>query len=87
MSVVGVHKAQGYSVDHHVPDLSIVAEHELPDFESVNARHEAMDYDAKIIVDALLESLPGGTVDRVLIELLKAKISHFVIPFGRDQRP
>ena len=35
---------------------------------------------AALLVDALLTSLPGGTVDELLVELLRRKASLFAVP-------
>lgn len=38
--------------------------------------------DASAIAHALRESLPGGTFDRLIVELLKMKVSHFRVPWS-----
>lgn len=43
---------------------------------------EQFDADAKAIVSALLSVLPCGTTDRVLIELLKARASNYIVRAG-----
>ncbi len=38
--------------------------------------------DATAIAGALSASLPGGTFDRLIVELLKMKVSHFRVPWS-----
>lgn len=73
------------------PDFSLVATEELPDTEKGNydedvyrpASIRQFDEQADIIVSAMIESLPGGTIDAVLIRLLQHRRSLFVVPYPR----
>lgn len=53
---------------------------ELPDRPDLMSAHTTYVAQAKLIVDLLITTLPGGTVDQLLIELLQRKASLFVIP-------
>jgi hypothetical protein len=73
-----VHYAKGW----HPWLLS--ADEEIPD----SFGPENMDTEARRIVEAMRDCLPGGVVDRVLAELLRRKASELVVPASLyDRRP
>jgi TctA family transporter len=78
-----VHKADSYT-SKLIPDLEIVATEIAPRIEGDDWR-EKMDTiyggDAKAIATALVASLPGATVDRLLIELLTMTVCLLRRPF------
>ena len=61
-----------------VESKSISISKEMPDFQSLKDTEHIFDSDAEAIVKALCESLPQGTVDRVLAKLMAKKASSFV---------
>lgn len=69
MSVRQVHvaKRQPSRSDELVPDLVITAVRSIQDGDSTSTFED----DATAIVDALWDTLPGGTVDQIVIELLQ----------------
>lgn len=86
-----VYKAQGIG-EHNIEPLEIRAEvaiPDLPDNEGTEAwRHASQrrfeDEGIKIAA-ALVEHLPGGTVDQVLRALLQHRASLFIVPFEQRQ--
>jgi hypothetical protein len=78
-----IYKAQRTLKDSPAPDLLIEAtremESDLYDYESLSELAALFQEQAEQIADALCASLPGGTLDRLLGELLKCKASHFII--------
>lgn len=83
--IINVHKAQRIGVDA-TDDLLIIGKDEIKtaDFkcsDALQADIQVFEDDAKLIAKALLETLPGGTVDALLRELLLIKASHFVVRF------
>lgn len=84
---VSVFKAQDTVRDQPVPSLEIVAYHAIPNSPSLEAASEIFQDDAKRVMAAMLASLPGGTLDQILVELLRAKASHFVVPHGAPPEP
>jgi len=40
------------------------------------------DRDAKLLCDTLIDSLPGGTFDRLLAYMLEEKVSHFRVSYS-----
>ena len=69
--------------DYIAPDLIIKAEIEvntddLPDLKAFGVFYKK---EGKIIVDAMLESLPGGLIDAILVELLDQRRSLFSVSF------
>jgi hypothetical protein len=65
----------------HVPSFAIVTEAEWSDSRDISLEDLAAKFEAeaKLIADALIESLPGGTLDRLVGRLLAYKASHFVV--------
>ena len=75
-----VHKAGAVGAAK-VPDLLIEAIHEFPDVITLAESRDLHVQDAEQIVDALLATLPGGTIDQVLLGLLEHQASLFRIPY------
>jgi hypothetical protein len=48
----------------------------------VDARFEA---DAQMLFDALRQTLPGGTFDRLLVLMLKDTASHFIVAHSKPK--
>lgn len=73
MGVLQVHvlKRQPTLRDETVPDLVITASRSIRDDEGV----PEFVADAARIVDALWDTLPGGTIDRMVIELIQRRAS------------
>ncbi|SER35458.1 hypothetical protein [Giesbergeria anulus] len=63
------------------PNLKIiVGESQMPDNLSIEAAKEIYAAQAKELADGLLKSLPGGTLDQLLAELLERKASLLRVP-------
>jgi len=85
---IDIYKAQRTISNVAIPDVTIqIGPHEIPERIRGASPQAAMEiardmfaFDAKAIVEALQQSLPGGTIDQILIELLKAKASGLVVP-------
>lgn len=69
-----------------VESVRISIEKMIPEHPSLDAARSTYAANAAVIADALVQSLPGGTVDQVLIELLKRKASLFKVPFTDDNK-
>lgn len=70
--------------DHVPPPLCIAATNVFPDdlcrtSDALPLVRQQFETDAKTIVDALQNSLPGGTLDQVLRLLLERKASSLVV--------
>jgi len=80
-TVVTVYRAQPMlRSDRPLPDLHIRATVEIPGSISTDESQRMMQQDAEDIVVALVSTLPGGTFDRVLAEMLRRKLSSLVVP-------
>ncbi len=83
-----LHKAQGVNV----PDLNLTATKPTPDFESTHPGwekelREKWNGQAKIVFDALLASLPGGTFDALMVQMLDHKRALLQVPmFGSPSK-
>jgi hypothetical protein len=69
-----------------VPDLEIIATEEIPEDYDGGAEdgwqrrsHAFFDGQGREIATRLLRSLPGGTVDALLVALLDHRRSHFIV--------
>jgi hypothetical protein len=75
-----VHRAQDLSLEAQTPILAISAHQAFPHHESPVSSLAMFDSEAREIVNALIATLPGGTLDAVLVRLLEHKRSQFVVP-------
>lgn len=77
--VVPVHKRDALHRDDRVPDAEIAICQRLPtDLESLVETYAA---DGRQIADLLWDSLPGGTVDVLIIELMQRRASLMRVGF------
>lgn len=72
--MIAVFKAQPVR-DEPVADLNLTATKPFPELDGLAEAQAAHETDATFIVSALLASLPGGTVDAVLRQLLTHRAS------------
>ena len=79
--VVTVGKAQRLAPSDEVPNLCIVATDEVENTPSLESAMAIYTEQAEKIVSALYTSLPGGTMDQILIKLLEKKASFFKVKF------
>jgi hypothetical protein len=96
---VRVHKAKRAVQDEPVPTLVIRVCEETPSSEGMygatgkawliyqRALEETYGVDARTIARALHEALPGGTLDRLVAELLIVKASMFRVSLFDPKRP
>ena len=84
MKVVMAYKAQRINRDEPTESLSIICEQELPKFVGApsGTQRLAHEHDAAVIAKALRDTLPGGTFDRLIGELLRMKASDLVVSYG-----
>ena len=62
------------------PDVKILITEELPRFSyqtPIETVGDQFDKQAQLLFNALTNSLPGGTLDRLLGKMLERKASHF----------
>ena len=81
VAVVTVGKAQRLAPSDEVPNLCIVATDEVESTPSLESAMAIYTEQAEKIVSALYTSLPGGTMDQILIKLLEKKASFFKVKF------
>jgi len=85
MKTVYIHKGQGVGAEP-MKNITIIIDTEIKKVDS-NVKDYLKKYDemfndeAQKLFDALCETLPGGTLDMLLIKLLEKKKSYFIIPF------
>lgn len=67
---------------HPVPKCTIKIDKEIITPEaSLESSRALYDEQANVLAEALFETLPGGTIDALLIEFLKRKRSLLMVPF------
>lgn len=86
MTLVSVFKAQAIG-EEHVEAASLYIHEELPELartadDWLELTTRLFEEDAQKVVDAL-HSLPGGTLDRVLVKLLTEKVSQHIVPWEK----
>ena len=81
-----VHRAQDTAADIKTPVLSITATEPFPSPDSFASGSIIFAAEARKICDALIATLPGGTIDALLVHLLEHKRSHFVVPHTPSSR-
>jgi hypothetical protein len=75
--------------ERHVPVVHIVIEEEMPHLrgsETLAQLDARFLEDARVIEKGLIESLPGGTYDRLLGLMLQRKASHFIVPWAEPTK-
>ena len=75
-----IYKAQPIG-DQAVPNLLIKAEKTCPEMNLLGQARALYDIQGKRIADALFASLPGCTLDSLLIEMLNRKRSLLKVKF------
>ena len=68
--------------DHHPQKfiLEIVEQIDTDVFSSIKEARTLFNLEGATVADALMKSLPGGTIDALLIELLRRKASLLAVP-------
>lgn len=80
LTATPIYKAHRTISSEPIPDLRLAALEQMPEaLDLAEARATYRDQ-ARVIVAALRRSLPGGTIDAVLVELLEMKISLLRVP-------
>lgn len=82
MKSIIVWKAQPPVKKEPVESVEIIISAEVPEMNSLQLQDEVFEKDAILLCDALQNALPGGTFDRLLVEMMKRKVTHFVVPIN-----
>lgn len=78
MKTIHIFKADQTLEDEKIENVQINISHGLPKLDNLNSLEEVGKFheeQAKKIADALFQSLPQGTFDRLAMELFSKKIS------------
>ena len=81
MRTIQVRAAEPTHADGVKPRATLVIEQAHPNAERLDA--VAMQADADLVVDVLLATLPGGTLDRVVAQLLRHRASQLTVTLPR----
>lgn len=71
------YKAQPVFKGREVTSVCLVFEEEFPDMPSLEGARERHAFDASRLEDILIRTLPGGTYDALLVEMMRRKVSLF----------
>lgn len=83
MKTVIICKAEPLANQEPIP-VTIIIDGDLPDFEALRKEYKSLDFrelsqyyqdQAELLINALYNSLPQGTFDRLGIEFMKKKVS------------
>lgn len=80
-----IHKAQRRLVSEEVESANILIDREVPSFDRLEDADAVYLKDAQELCAVLYATLPGGTFDRLLGEMLKIKASHFRVSFSKGE--
>lgn len=85
MKNVNVFKAQPIIKTELVESVTLHIHQELPEmtYSDLNEWRQVAKNEAQKIADVLCDSLPGGVVDALLVELLDRKRSLLTIPMSK----
>lgn len=72
--------------NRQVSNVRLRIEQSLPEQSSLAKADAVFRSQAITIADALMDSLPGGTLDRLIAILLERKASHFVVPYFAKEK-
>lgn len=78
MKTIHAYKAQPLGKTTDVEDVKIIINKEIPHFVgSLREAELVYEKEAEALADALFKSLPQGTMDRLLIEIMKKNVSSY----------
>jgi len=81
VKTVSVYRAQPVASDA-VPQATIVIDDEIPPVTGVEGAQRVFEEQGAALAAALWESLPGGTIDALLREMLLRRASLLRVSFG-----
>jgi len=84
MRTLQIKRAQGIG-DQAVPPITIVIDREIESPRTVADAGTSFAREGVTLAKALIETLPGGTVDALLGELLKKRASLLLVSFEDPQ--
>lgn len=84
MRTIQIRAAKPTHVDGMKPRATLVIDQAHPSAEPLDG--VAMQADAELVVDVLFATLPGGTLDRVVAELLRRKATDLTVTYPRPRR-
>lgn len=86
MDEIHIYKAQDAIQSNPVYSVSIVIDRPFPALTSIESCDSLFASDAQKLARDLINKLPGGTLDRLFLELCKYKAGHLVVA-GPAQKP
>lgn len=82
---VVLHKQEPTLRSDVIPDVVIEVRLQQPQVDDVQSATRVFEQDADALARALWDSLPGGTIDRLLMRLLEERVSLFRVGFLSTQ--
>jgi len=84
MKELEVFKAQGTG-EEEIEEIHIIFNKTIPDFESVGETDYIFKRDSLNLEHFLYVTLPGGTYEMLLIEMLSRKRNQLVVPLKKEK--
>lgn len=78
-NTISIFRAASIGEDHP-PVLTIKAHEQISEYHSLDSARALHNKQGTELAEALLQSLPGGTVDVLLVELMRRRASLFAVP-------
>ena len=86
MKKISINKAQAILSDTEVESVTISLTKPVPDCKDLQQQAEFFDCEAELLAKTLSDTLPAGTMDRLIVELLKSRLSLFLMSYGEIQK-
>jgi hypothetical protein len=80
MRTFNIYKAQGYTEKEPVENTTISIVQEVPEMRDLKEAGQIYEKEGAMLAEALRASLPGGTIDALLRELLISRASLLRVP-------
>jgi hypothetical protein len=80
MKDIIIYKAQ--TTVEPVESVIIHIASEVPTTDTLEHQRNLFENEAFVLCNVLEKSLPGGVFDRLLVEMMKRKVSSFVVPIN-----
>lgn len=80
MKTIRLYKAQPISGNNFAHSVTLVFDEEIPTSPTLQEAQKLHQQQAEKLAEVLFKTLAGGTVDALLVEMLKRKASLFIIP-------
>ena len=86
MKKVYIYKAQGITASEPLEPVVIVLGEQVPNVVDLEEARRIYEREAVKLADVLLSTLPGGTFDQLMDELMKRRATLFRVPLFEEKK-